>query len=296
MIDRASTFADPDIVKLIRSRTIPVAIDQWNQRRQKDSEGEFYRRIAAQGPRNDFENGTTQGLYLAAADGTFLGYTNNRNPDRVKQFFDEALQKYQPVDTPKLTAESQDKRFTYQPPQGGLVVRVQAKVLGGYDPPERPFEQIFQTAVSRDNLWLTETEHRSIAAGAFPESAALRLVRYHLVDNTRGEPPMWSRADVVSQTIVLQDGKITGRVELKSRDGQRSYVADLLGYVESRQGKVVRLDIVAKGLFSGSGPYTGGAPSGHFPLAVSFTLADGKDIADGIPPQGSRGWVSEYLK
>lgn len=296
MIDRASTFADPFIVNLIRTQTIPVAIDQWNQRRQKDSEGEFYRKIAAQGPRNDFENGTTQGLYLAAADGTFLGYTNNRSPDRVKRFFDEALQKHRPVDTPKLAQESRDNRFNYQPPQGGLVVRVQAKVLGGYDPPERPFEEIFQTAVSRDNMWLTEKEQRSIAAGTFPESAALRLVRYHLVDNTRGEPPMWSKSEVVSQSITLQDGKITGHIELKSMDGKRSYSADLLGYMESQAGKVVRLDIVAKGMFSGSGPYTGGAPSGHFPLAVSFTLADGTDIADGIPPQGARGWVAEYLR
>ena len=296
MIDRASIFAYTNIVELIKTQTIPVAIDQWNQRRQKDSEGYFYRKIAAQGPRNDFENGTTQGLYLAAADGTFLGYTNNRHPDRVKQFFESGLQKHQPLSTSKLTVESQDKRFTYEPPAGGLVVRVQAKVLAGYEPPETEFEQIFQTSVSRDNLWLTKEENESLAAGTFPKSAALRLVRYHLVDNTRGEPPFWETGEVVSESISLKDGTITGHVELKSKDSSRTYSADLLGYVTASQGKVTRFDVVAKGQFSGSGRYTGRAPKGKLPLAVSFTLADGKDLADGIPPQGARGWVANYLR
>ena len=296
MIDRALIFADSDVVEFIKTKTIPVAIDQWNQRRQKDSEGEFYRRIAVQGPRHDFENGTTQGLYLAAADGTFLGYTNNRSPERVKQFLDDALTKHHPASTSKLKSETHDKRFTYHPPEGGLVVRVQGKVLDGYEEPTTQFEQIFHTAVSRDNLWLTKDEHTALATGTFPERAAVRLVRYHLVDNTRGESPLWEEKDVVSQQITINDGKITGHVELKTPNGERSYSADLLGYIKVSQGKVVQLDIVAKGEFFGEGRYTAGAPKGKFPLAISFTLADGKDIADGVPPQGARGWVADYLR
>ena len=176
------------------------------------------------------------------------------------------------------------------------MVRVKAKVLAGYEPPETEFEQIFQTSVSRDNLWLTKEENESLAAGTFPKSAALRLVRYHLVDNTRGEPPFWETGEVVSESISLKDGTITGHVELKSKDSSRTYSADLLGYVTASQGKVTRFDVVAKGQFSGSGRYTGRAPKGKFPLAVSFTLADGKDLADGIPPQGARGWVANYLR
>ncbi len=296
MIDRALIFADPVVVELIKTKTIPVAIDQWNQRRQKDSEGEFYRKIAAQGPRHDFENGTTQGLYMAAADGTFLGYTNNRSPERIKAFFDDAFKKHHPADTAKLKVETQDKRFTYQPPEGGLVVRVQTKVLSGYEEPETAFAQIFQTAVSRDNLWLTKEEHAALVTGRFPESAARRLARYHLVDNTRGEGPLWEQRDLVSQQITLDNGKITGHVELKTPNGERSYSADLLGYLKVSQGKIVELNMVARGDFFGEGQYTGGAPKGKFPLAVSFTLADGTDIADSIPPQGSRGWVADYLR
>ena len=66
MLDRASTFADEEIVALLKTRFVPVAIDQAYQRRQQDAEGEFYRRIAGQGPRNDFRN-TTQGMPIDPA-------------------------------------------------------------------------------------------------------------------------------------------------------------------------------------------------------------------------------------
>ena len=53
---------------------------------------------------------------------------------------------------------------------------------------------------------------------------------------------------------------------------------------------------MAHGQFHGEGTYTRNAPKGKFPLAIAFTLADGKDAADTIPPQGSRGWVPGYIK
>ena len=296
MIDRESTFADPAIVTLIKTKTIPVAIDQWNQRRQKDSEGEFYRKIASQGPRHDFKHGTTQGLYMAAPDGTFLGYTNNRGPDRVMSFLKAALEKYRPTDTQQLRVVTEDRKYTLRPPEGGLVVRVQAKVLGGYDEPESRFEQIFQTAVSRDNLWITKAEHEALAAGKFPERLAARIARSHLVDNTRGEPPAWEEQEIVTQQFAIDGDRITGHVELKTASGDRSYSADLLGHLTVTDGKVTTFNMVAKGLFFGEGTYTGGAPKGKFPLAISFTLADGRDIADTVPPQGSRGWLDGYLR
>ncbi len=295
MIDRESTFADPDVVKFLKTKTIPVAIDQWNQRRQKDSEGEFYRKIAGQGPRHDFENGTTQGLYMAAADGTLLGYTNNRNPDMVKRFFDESMAKFRPAATAKLVRETEDGRFNLRPPEGGLVVRVRAKVLSGYEPTEDRFRQIFQSAVSRDNLWVTKEEHQQLAAGTFPDRLGVRIARHCLVDSTRGEPPHWSEAEIVTQKFQISGSKLTGHCEMKTADGSRSYTADLLGEISMSGGRVTALKMVAKGPFFGEGMYTRGAPKGKFPLAISFTLADGTDTADELPPQSARGWVEGYL-
>lgn len=296
MIDRESTFADPEIVKFIKTQTVPIAIDQWNQRRQKDSEGDFYRKIAGQGPRNDFEHGTTQGLYMAAPDGTLLGYTNNRHPDRVKKFFADSMAKFRPAKTKALNVETEDARFVLRPPKGGLVIRVQAKVLGGYEPTDDRFKQIYQSAISRDGLWTTAAEHQQLVAGTFPERLTIRIARHCLVDNTRGEAPAWAEANIVSANISLNGNRLSGHCEMKLPDGSRSYSADLLGELTVQRGQVTKFDMVARGQHVGEGPYTPHAPKGKFPLAVSFTLADGTDIADGLPPEGARGWLKDYLR
>jgi len=295
VIDRVSTFADEEIVSFLKTRTVPVAIDQWFQRRQKDSEGDFYRQIASQGPRNDFENGTTQGLYMAAADGTFLGYTNNRTPERVKAMLRQAMLEFRPQVTEQLSVEREDPRYTLTPPVGGLIVRVQAKVMGGYEETDDAMQKIFQAALSRDNLWVSQAEHAAIAAGRFPKSLAQRIARFHLVDNTRGEPPMWRENEVLESDFEIDGTVVKGHTELRTASGDRSYSVDLLGELQTENGKVVAWNMVASGQYFGDGRYTRGAPQGKFPLAISFTLADGNDIADAIPPQGSRGWLRGYL-
>ena len=107
---------------------------------------------------------------------------------------------------------------------------------------------------------------------------------------------MWDEDEIQSIDMTLNDGVLTGSVRLRNGRGNRSYEAALYGVVESKDGKVVRFDLVSKGLFEGAGRYTLEPPPGKFPFAVSFTLADGSDVADAIPPQGSRGWIEGYLQ
>jgi hypothetical protein len=301
VLDRASTFAHPDIIKMLKSSFVPVAIDQAYQRRQKDSEGELYRKIAGQGPQNDFSGGTTQGFYAASSSGELLFYNNNRNPDRVAGLMKQALAKDSSASkksAPIADDETPDKRFNPTPPEGGLVLRVRAKVLGGYqeDAAFDPSTQIFQSSLSRDNLWLTRAEHEALVGGEFPVKLGQRIARYHLVDNTRGEPPMWSPEEIQSLNIRVEKGELRGSVTLETADGKRAFKTDLFGVVETKEGRVTRLDFVAKGLFRGHGPYTKNPPPGDFPLGISFSLADGDDVADAIPPQGSRGWVDGYFR
>ena len=296
MLDRESTFANPVIVNFLKTYTVPVAIDQAYQRRQKDTEGDFYRKIVQQSPRKNNGNATTQGLYLAAADGTFLGFTNNRHPDRVIAMLKTGLESRDRQNAAPVEQQTIDRQYNPQLPDGGLNIRVQAKILSGYDEPDTKFQHIFQTALSRDNLWVTKAEHRQLAAGRFPDSLATRISRFHLVDNTRGEPPMWETSEIVSQSFSIDGEKVSGHVELKTTSGDRWYSVDLLGELLVADGKVTTWNMVAKGVFSGDGPYTRGAPDKPFPLAISFSIADGTDIADGIPPQGSRGWLDGYLR
>ena len=130
MIDRGLILNDKRVLQHIRDNYIPVAIDQANQRRQQDAEGKFYRRIAKQGPRNDFEL-TTQGFYLAAASGKLLSYTNNRTPDRLLQTFERTDVQVLP-EANAISPGTIDRKFSFERPKGTAVVRVNAKVLGGF--------------------------------------------------------------------------------------------------------------------------------------------------------------------
>ena len=295
MIDRESTFADPVIVKLLQTRFIPVAIDQAYQRRQKDNEGKFYQKIANQGPRK-VGRGTTQGLYTADASGKLLAFTNNRGSQRVQRMIQTALAKYRPVKVAAITKGTPDARYNPKLPKGGLVVRVTSKVLGGYEEPENEYRRIFQTSLGRDNLWISANEHTALGKGQLPQSLLKRLARFHLVDNTRGEPPMWRENEIQKLEGKITNGQLRATVQLKTAKGDRGYDAQLFGNVETKNGKVTRLNVVAKGEFWGEGAYTRNAPKGRFPLAIAFTLADGKDAADTIPPQGSRGWLPGYIR
>jgi len=288
------------MIDLLRSGLVPVALDQACQRRQGDVEGEFYRRIAGQGPRSDFQ-ATTQGFYVATAAGRLLWYGNNRDGELVERQVREKLEEFERsgeagLAVAPLEAGALDPRWNPRLPEGGRVVRVRAKVMSGYQPTDDPWRRIFQSALSRDNLWITGPEHEALARGEFPEVLVRRLARFHLVDNTRGEPPMWEPGEVVSAEVKFDQGVVTGRVRLRTADGQRSYDAWLRGQVAAEGGVVTRFDLVACGEFSGGGPFTPDPPPGGFSLAISFSLADGGEVADAIPPQGARGWLEGYLK
>ena len=271
-----------------------MAIDQAYQRRQKDAEGLFYQKIANQGPRK-VGGGTTQGRYIATADGEFLGFNNNRDTGRLLNLMREALAKFAPKEVAVIEPGEPDRKYAYAPPEGGLVVRVNSRVLGGYGETTDEWQKMFQEGLGRDNLWIRQDEHEALVRGEVPESLVLRLARFHLVDNTRGEPPMWEEGEIAAHSVVLKDGQLSGQVHLKSKSGDREFKTDLLGFVEVKETRIVRFDLVAKGLFRGDGAFTQGAPEGEYPLAIAFRVADGNDIADAIPPQGSRGWLDGYL-
>ena len=295
MLDRASTFADPEIVQLLKSRFIAVAIDQAYHRRQQDAEGEFYRKIAGQGPRRDFKK-TTQGLYLATASGKLLGFNNNRGGDRIKALMKKALEQFQAPTATVIEPGQVDSRYNARLPEGGMVVRVQAKILGGYEPTTDNWRKIYQDSLSRDNLWVTRAEYEALVSGQLLPGLQRRIARFHLIDNTRGEPQMWKAEEITALDLSLDKGLLSGTVHLETASGNRGYQANLLGHIEHKNGKITRFDLVAHGQFWGECTYTPGAPKGKFPLAVSFTLADGSDVADGVPPKGSRGWVRGYLQ
>jgi hypothetical protein len=294
VLDRESTFADDTIVAMLKEHFIPVAIDQWYTRRQQDTEGEFYRKIASQGPRSDFSK-TTQGLYIADPGGKLIAYNNNRGPERIRKLMEKALASYvAPVCEP-LEEKETDKKYDSQPPEGAVVIRCGAKVLDGYEHTKDPWQQIFQRSVARDNLWVLKGEIESLQRGELPQPLIQRIARFHLVDNTRGQPPTWSFAEIRSIKVSLQGKKIVGNIHLETEDGSRGFIAALDGEIDFDNATLTKFELVATGPFWGTGQFTLEPPKGKFPLVVAFQLPSPRDKSDFIPPHGSRGWVDGYV-
>src|SRR5579872_1188101 len=78
-------------MRLATEDYIPVAGDDWYQRRRKDAEGEFFRKVADQGPRKGVGGSTRQGVYVLTAAGKLLAYRNHHDPAVMRAVFQKAL-------------------------------------------------------------------------------------------------------------------------------------------------------------------------------------------------------------
>jgi hypothetical protein len=289
-----SILGDPKIVELFKTRFIPVAVDQHDHRRRKDAEGEIFAGILKQADRG--LNGYSQGFYIFTPAGNLLEHTNTVSGDHMKVILASALKKFDPSATiPKLETDAKGGRSLYEAPEGGLIVTVTSKVLGGYARTEDSTLKIRQEALGRDHLWVRKDEADQLRQDAMPETLKVRIARFHLVDNTRGEPPFWKKDEIKRREMSLRKRTLSGMVHLETNSGARGFDGRLLGFVETKGDKVTRFDAVASGEFWGEGTYTQGGPKGKFPFAVAFTLSSGKENERWIPPGGARGNFKAYL-
>jgi hypothetical protein len=290
---RATAFNDPKVVDLLKTHFICVGIAHNGAGRRKDDEGDFARKIIGKG-------GTLQGLHVINTAGDLVGYVYDFNPQSVTAMLEKALKKFKAVDAPAIDFQMKDQRFTM--PQDGLVVFTITKVLGGHEPVkaargtiQHDMETAWKTSLGREHLWVRKDEVQALVRGELPESLKKRIARYHLVDNTRGTPTGWTEAEIKKLEMKLSDGLLTGSVHLETKDGKRGYQADLLGFVQATDGKVMRFDVVAHGQFWGEGAHTPGAPKGRFPLAISFTLGQPSDPLYHLVPDAVRCYA-DYLR
>ena len=240
---------------------------------------------------------TTQGSYIATANGKLLGYMNHHDPEIVLNWIKESLDKFEPSDAERLLEESVDEENARDVPANGLIIRINGKVLDGYEEPENEYSKIFQDAISRDNLWVTSEEKAALIAGRFPDSLTRRICRFALVDGTRGEPPMWEPNELGEIAFSLDEqGLLTGKFAMQTANKKRGFKGEIFGFVEADDENVTRFDLVAKGTYWGQGRYTTHAPKGKFPIAMTFRLADGSDPADAVAPQGTKGWLINYYR
>jgi hypothetical protein len=319
---RALAFSDSEIVRMATHDYVPVACDDWYQRRRQDAEGQFFREVSDQSPRGN-QPATRQGIYLLTAGGKLLGYKNaGQNAEAMRELLRDGLAKWSKLPEAERKAGAvvvpdagaPDGGYTRKPPAGGLIVNVHARALekvstGGVA--DALCKVGDGDEASRDHLWLTAGEWRSLVPAdaevggkrPVPPAVAKRILRFHLIDNLRGEPPLWSAEDVRSSemTLTVQEQtpthlllRLDGRALLATAPGaanaERGYDAALLGYVRYDRGadRIDRFDVVALGDHWGQGHYTQGARPGRQPLGVAFELARGDKPGDTVPPQGAR--------
>jgi hypothetical protein len=301
---------------------IAVAADDWYQRRRDDKEGRFFREVAGQGPRKGEGGSTRQGIYCLTADGKLLAYKNaGQAPDVMRETLKQGLREWRRLPEERRQAgavkvddlDRTDTRYARTPPKGGLIVNVYTRILGREQGElcKGTCKTLGGDQPARDHLWLTEGEWRSLLPASpskgqrfpMPAKIAERMLRFHLIDNTRGEPPMWRREDIRSRDMTLTVEEVTaGQVRLllegsallstnaDADQADRGLDVRLLGHIDFDPGKkaIDRFDVVAVGDHWGDAVFTRGARPGRQPLGIVFELASGKSAADRVPPQAAR--------
>lgn len=321
MTGRASVFADAETIKLINDHFIAVAADDWYQRRRTDVEGRFWKKVADQGPRKGQGGATRQGIYCFTPDGELLVYRNHLDENVMRDEFKRALKKWQTLPAARtkpgaLTIEdagAPDERYHRPPPRGGLILCSYTRILDKKDDGYVPGTCSRKGAdfAALDHVWLTAEEWKSLIPAnpkvgdtkSLPRELAMRLARFHLVDNTRGEPPHWQSDEVrelkfnltvesvTDEKLVLaMEGATLLATESDAARSKRGYDVRLRGTIDyHRKAKqIAKWNMVAVGDHWGEGTYTGGARPGRTPLGIAFELADGKQEADRVPPQAAR--------
>jgi hypothetical protein len=310
------------MIKLATKTYVPVAADDWYQRRRIDDEGEFFRKVADQGPRKGVGGSTRQGIYCFTASGKLLAFKNAQNAEVMLETLKLGLRRWNALPAAERAAGAVkvpaparvDPTYARTPPEGGLILRSYTRILdrdekGRYSRGE--CERAGGDRAARDHVWLNKAEWQSLIPAeprkgdrfGMPQAIGRRLLRFHLLDNTRGEPNAWAPGDVRQSdlTWVVRDVtegsidlELTGKALLATAadpmKAARGYDVALTGQLRYDRAKkaVTRLDITAAGDHWGHGTYTRGARKGRTPLGVSFELVAGKQPAERIPPQGAR--------
>jgi hypothetical protein len=276
---RAKLNNDPDLVRLICTRFIPVAVDHEIERR-KDAEGDLYRKVAG--------NSVSNSVYAFDPSGKLLF---QRLGGEIYQKYvpalEAAVKDYQPVMAPvrQVSAGADRDEHFYPVPADAVVVHVTARMITvdkSWPGPQR---------WGRDNMWIRKDEVAALAKGVLPESLQQRLARCHLINTTGGHltsGAMWKKDHVKHLEMSFDGGRLTGAVDLEGwikgpvRNDHSRYSVRLRGFVDVKDGKLTRFDVVAVGLacrVAGSGPgiETHGTVGVPYPLAIGFRLSTDQD-------------------
>ena len=189
---------------------IPVAADDWYQRRRDDEEGKFFRDVANQGPRKGEGGATRQGIYCLTADGKLLAYKNaGQAPEVMRDTLRQGLREWnklaeerrKPGGTkvadvgktdalwrapPRRWTDRQGLHSHTRPGKGRVLSRDVQDARWREGGPRPPVADRGGVEIAR-----FRPIRKRVTRSPLPAKIAERILRFHLTDNTRGEPPMW---------------------------------------------------------------------------------------------------------
>lgn len=323
MAAREAAFSDPEVKAVLEARFVPIAENCSYLQRQQDAEGDLFRLIAEQGHYGGrfHPTDTRQGMYVCTPDGTLLASCNVHGADRLLPVLHAALEKWETHPSAAVPAplgeDGADARFSRRPPEDGLILRVWARDLPRGDlSADQGGGQWRERAFNLDHAWFRSEEAAALVptagtAAVWPEALVRRLVRYHFIDNVRGETPMWRPDEVETAAVRTRITATQGDLVELAFDGEAAmsrhgaWVEDFSRErresehrIEVRiegnaqwaadQGRFVRFDLAAAGTRWGATQYNSrhGDP-GPAPIGFVVELAAARPmVGDATPPQG----------
>jgi hypothetical protein len=240
----------------------------------------------------------TQGMTVLTAGGQVLASGGGYQAAPNLRMLREALRKYRPEEAveigdpaaPVNPKELPDgwhpflPRVVPRPARGGLVLYVTWKGLG--PPPPAPLpksdgrseDQLSPKMLLVDRIWAGKVEADALAAGQLPAKLKQRLAAHlSFVMNSK----------VKAVDVTLGGQRLSGAFLLAN--GER---CEALGFVNAKDGKVCRFELIVKGRTDGRAGEGSGFPSlgvvvpagEKTTAAVAFMLADPNDELAKVQP------------
>lgn len=318
-MDRRSTFINKEIVDKLKANFVLVAGDckDW-QKGHSETQRWFMSVVSSSHDpvlKNQLrrlpngEGDTAQGFYVVGADGKLYGWNNSHYGPETVNLLDSSLQAYRrsPQNPILLTEEQISDPFCCTPDSSTSIVQVFTRIT----PVPTDCDDL-NHGVGRDYMWVYADDVRSILSDSaqhadrfsLPKNLVARLVRFHLVDNVRGEPDEWKSQDIklanftvklIAEDAIAKHFQFEGEYRQETENHCRGQQGTLFGRFDIAlgSGKIENLRAYGEAQAWGESRFTPGAPKGKFGLVTAMISAD-DSYARTIAPHAIYGDDEEY--
>lgn len=198
---------------------VPVAVNVSHLQYQQDREGLLFRKIAEQGhyAGRTKPTATRQGLYIATIDGNLLASENTGSAIEVMRLMQKGLNGWNRGDKNRkglFQSQAQtDEKYNVPFPEGGLILR---QTMRDLPRPDQPYHKTDRH--NFDHVWMTAEEVKAFVpvevepgfSYKIPEKIVRRWVRWHLLDQVKGESAPWKDSEIVDASIIATVTQVGG--------------------------------------------------------------------------------------